>query len=72
MIFDNFKQHVSTKVSSKQNTNQGMKVFKSLPWLVIKTYVSILSISFYHNFVCKIIACDMGLNSFFSGLTDAG
>ena len=34
-------------VSSKQNAIQGMLVFKSLPWLVIETYVLKLSIYFF-------------------------
>jgi len=54
---------LSTKVSSKQNTIQGMIGLKSVPWLVKETYVSKLSISSYRNIVCKNIACDIGLKS---------
>ncbi len=51
-----------TKVSSYQNTTQGMLCFdKSLPWLGIEIYVSNISISFYRNIVCKNVLCGVVL-----------
>jgi len=38
---------------------------KSSPWLVIGTYVSKKSISFYRNIVCKNVSCDVGLTNNF-------
>jgi len=47
-----------TKLSSKKHNHLFVK---SLPWLVIETYVSNIAVSFYRNIVCKNVFCEVDL-----------